>query len=117
MNPAYLNWLQQNITTVPIPQQMALLDLTGNIVNEIKAMLGWEEKRRKSESQLKVAEEKHAVKKGRVEKRKHAKQSIPTDPYHFLLRSSSPKPSSQSLPSSQPSPNDESEPTPGTSGQ
>ena len=108
INPESLNGLRQNITIVDIPHHMAVLELTGNIVSEMKTILGLEEKRRKSEIQLKVAEEKHAVKKGRIEKRKREKI---TNPYAYLLRSNS---ASQALPCSQPESEDKSEPTPST---
>ena len=69
-----------------------------------KTGLSLEEKRRKSESQLKVAEEKHAVKKGRVEKRKRAQQKKFTNPYPDFRPEEPP-----SLPSSQPPDDDQME--------
>ena len=103
INGEYFAFLQKNITIVNIPQQMALLDTTGNAVNEIKTILSLEEKRRKSESQLKVAEEKHAVKKGRVEKRKRAQQKeVHKNPYSDFRAEEPP-----SLPSSQPPDDDQ----------
>jgi len=107
INMEYITLLHQNITTVIIPEQMALLETTGNIVSELKTILSLEEKRRKPESQLKVADKKGAVKKGRVEKRKK-----PTNPYPYINVGHKEPPH---LPSSQPLNKDQKEATPSTS--
>ena len=44
INPAYLTWIYDNITTIKILERMALLECTANIVDKLKSSLNLEKR-------------------------------------------------------------------------
>ena len=62
--------LERDIESVDIPQQLAMLQNTANMIEEVKSLLKLEQKRRVIAAQLIKEEEKGAVKKMRREMRK-----------------------------------------------
>jgi len=77
----YLQNLNTNITTTDIAENMAELENTVNILDEIKSVLLVEEKRRRVQSHLNEKLEKGCVKKSRIEtrqKRLEKKEQIRT---------------------------------------
>jgi len=80
INPGYFTWLRDYIQQVNISEQLAALERTANITEEIKYLLTLEEKRRTAERLLNEKEKKSAVRKGRTEARKQRMERR-SDPY------------------------------------
>ena len=67
INPQYLTWLEGHIQEINIPEQLAALECTANITEEMKYLLTLEEKRRTTVHLLNEKEKKSAVRKKRTE--------------------------------------------------
>ena len=63
-----------------LQEELATLERSTNILEEMKSLLGLEGKRRKNENVLEEKEKKNAVKQGRVEKGKQIMERK-ADPY------------------------------------
>jgi len=82
INPQYLTWLEGHIREINIPEQLAALERTANITEEMKYLLTLEEKRRTAERLLNEKEKKSAVRKGRTEARKQRMERR-SDPFGY----------------------------------
>jgi len=76
----YTAWLERNIESVNIPQQLEGLQNTANMIEEVKSLLKLEQRRRVTAAELIKEEEKGAVKKMRREMRKKQAR-VNSNPY------------------------------------
>jgi len=80
IDPQYFTFLGDHIRETNITEQLAALERTANIIEEMKYLLNLEEKRRTTAGLLNEKEKKGIVKKARTEARKQRMERR-SDPY------------------------------------
>jgi len=76
INPEYCEWLAGNIRNIIFEKELAALERSTNILEEMKSLLDLEGKRRKNKNVLEEKEKKNVVKQGRVTKKtNHGRKS------------------------------------------